>query len=113
MSDPLGLIGQAGASHSTPIGSGAVGSGKAAGGPSFRDVLMENIDKVNELQNDARSAMEDWTSGRRDDIEGVMARLEAKGVGVLLPITQSATGSKISYIEGPDRVRIELVQVSS
>lgn len=76
MSDPLGLIGQAGASHSTPIGSGAVGSGKAAGGPSFRDVLMENIDKVNELQNDARSAMEDWTSGRRDDIEGVMLATE-------------------------------------
>ena len=48
-----------------------------------------------------------------DDIEGVMARLEAKGVGVLLPITQTASGSKISYIEGPDRVRIELVQASS
>jgi lactoylglutathione lyase len=47
------------------------------------------------------------------DIEGVMARLEEKGVGVLLPITLSATGSKISYIEGPDRVRIELVQPSS
>ena len=48
-----------------------------------------------------------------DDIEGVMARLEAKGVRVLLPITQTATGSKISYIEGPDRVRIELVQPAS
>lgn len=76
MSDPLGLIGQSGASHITPIGSGAIGPGKAAGGPSFRDVLMENIDKVNELQNDARSAMEDWTAGRRDDIEGVMLATE-------------------------------------
>lgn len=45
-----------------------------------------------------------------DDIEGVMARLEALGVGVLLPITEVASGSKISYIEGPDAVRIELVQ---
>jgi catechol 2,3-dioxygenase-like lactoylglutathione lyase family enzyme len=45
-----------------------------------------------------------------DDIEGVMARLEAQGVGVLMPVTQSASGNKISYIEGPDNVRIELVQ---
>ena len=45
-----------------------------------------------------------------DDIEGVMARLEARGVGVLLPITVAASGNKISYVEGPDAVRIELVQ---
>ena len=45
-----------------------------------------------------------------DDIEGIMARLEAQGVEVLLPITQSATGSRLSYIKGPDNVRIELVQ---
>ncbi len=48
-----------------------------------------------------------------DDIEGVMARLEARGVGVLLPITEVASGNKISYIEGPDAVRIELVQAST
>lgn len=45
-----------------------------------------------------------------DDIDGIMARLEAQGVEVLLPITQSATGSRLSYIKGPDNVRIELVQ---
>ena len=45
-----------------------------------------------------------------DDIEGIMARLEAQGVEVLLPITESATGSRLSYIKGPDNVRIELVQ---
>jgi predicted enzyme related to lactoylglutathione lyase len=48
-----------------------------------------------------------------DDIEGVMARMESQGVGVLLPITPVASGSRISYIEGPDNVRIELVQPSS
>lgn len=48
-----------------------------------------------------------------DDIEGVMARLEAQGVSVLLPITEAASGNKISYIEGPDAVRIELVQPKS
>ena len=45
-----------------------------------------------------------------DDIEASMAKLEAAGVAVLLPITNSATGARISYIEAPDNVRIELVQ---
>lgn len=45
-----------------------------------------------------------------DDIEGTMSKLQAQGIEVLLPITQSATGSRISYIKGPDNVRIELVQ---
>ena len=33
------------------------------------------------------------------------------GAEVLLPITETATGSRISYIQAPDDVRIELVQV--
>jgi predicted enzyme related to lactoylglutathione lyase len=39
--------------------------------------------------------------------------MTAQGVNVLLPITQVASGSRISYIEGPDDVRIELVQPSA
>ncbi len=45
-----------------------------------------------------------------DDIEGTMAHLEGHGVEVLLPITVAGSGNKISYIKGPDNVRIELVQ---
>jgi lactoylglutathione lyase len=45
-----------------------------------------------------------------EDIEASMSLLKAAGVEVLLPITNSATGAKISYIKGPDNVRIELVQ---
>lgn len=45
-----------------------------------------------------------------DDIEGTMAMLEANGTKVLMPSTQAASGNIISYIEGPDNVRIELVQ---
>ena len=44
------------------------------------------------------------------DIEGAMARMEAQGVEVLLPNTVAGSGNKISYIKGPDNVRIELVQ---
>ena len=45
-----------------------------------------------------------------DDIEAAMAHVQAHGAEVLLPITQMATGSRISCIKGPDNVRIELVQ---
>ena len=45
-----------------------------------------------------------------DDIVAAMAHVQAHGAEVLLPITQRATGSRISYIKGPDNVRIELVQ---
>ena len=45
-----------------------------------------------------------------DDIEGTMAHFKEHGVEVLLPITVAGSGNKISYIKGPDNVRIELVQ---
>ena len=45
-----------------------------------------------------------------DDIDADMERLEAAGVRVVLPITEVAGGTRLSYIEGPDDVLIELVQ---
>ena len=45
-----------------------------------------------------------------EDIEADMERLAAAGVRVVLPITDIAGGSRLSYIEGPDDVLIELVQ---
>ena len=45
-----------------------------------------------------------------DDIEAAMAELESHGTEVLLPVTVMGSGAKISYVKGPDNVRIELVQ---
>ena len=45
-----------------------------------------------------------------EDIEAEMERLTAAGIRTVLPITETPTGSKLSYIEGPDDVLIELVQ---
>ncbi len=45
-----------------------------------------------------------------DDIETDIARFEAAGVRVVLPITEVAGGTRLAYIEGPDDVLIELVQ---
>ncbi len=45
-----------------------------------------------------------------DDIEADIARFQAAGVRVVLPITEVGGGTKLAYIEGPDDVLIELVQ---
>ena len=45
-----------------------------------------------------------------EDLEAEMERLTAAGIRVVLPITDTPTGSRLSYIEGPDDVLIELVQ---
>jgi lactoylglutathione lyase len=45
-----------------------------------------------------------------DDVASDVARLQAAGAKILLPVTQTESGSQIAYIEGPDNVRIELVQ---
>ncbi len=48
-----------------------------------------------------------------EDLEAEMERLTAAGIRVVLPITDTPTGSRLSYIEGPDDVLIELVQPAS
>ena len=47
-----------------------------------------------------------------DDIEGLLARLQAGGVEVLEPLRTVASGLKIAFIRAPDDVRIELMQLS-
>jgi len=80
MSDPVGLIGHAG-------GLGPIGPNRPAGpastqgpekghGPNFKDVLLENLNEVNKLQQDAAQAAEDLAAGRRGDVEGVILATE-------------------------------------
>ena len=65
MPDPVGLIGSINQDLPalTP---------KQAEGPGFKNLLEEQIDKVNQLQRDATEAIEDLATGRRDDIESVL-----------------------------------------
>ena len=79
MSDPLGLIqaGQSGGGPGqvNPTGPGHPQAPQGANAPSdtqFKDVLMEHINEVNRLQQDADMAIEDLASGKRDDIDAVM-----------------------------------------
>ena len=73
MTDPLGLINTNAAAGLNPAQPGAARSSQAANtGPSFKDVLMKNIEQVNQLQQDAEMAIEDLAAGRRDDLVNVL-----------------------------------------
>ena len=70
MPDPLGLIGSnAPFRELPPLPAIDAGQGN---GPGFKELLEQQIDKVNQLQQDATAAIEDLATGRRDDIESVL-----------------------------------------
>ena len=70
MNDPLGLINSMRGPACVPRGPQAPTAGKDT--PSFKDVLMQNIEQVNKLQQDAAGAIEDLTTGKRDDVATVL-----------------------------------------
>ena len=45
-----------------------------------------------------------------EDLKAELDRLQEAGIRVVLPYTETPTGSRLAYIEGPDDVLIELVQ---
>ncbi len=69
MADPLGLIN--GAGNAGQVVPRAPAGPQPPEGPSFKDVLMKNIEQVNRLQQDADMAIEDLVSGKRDDMDAV------------------------------------------
>ncbi len=76
MNDPLGLINSGGSLKPLgPLGDIASRPQKAhdPDAPGFKDVLMKNLAEVNKLQQDATTAIEDLQTGKRDDLETVLA----------------------------------------
>ena len=72
MTDPLGLIGRTNSILPQQAGKAASG-GDPGSVPSFKDVLMKNLEQVNKVQQEASAAIDDLMTGRRDDVAGVMA----------------------------------------
>lgn len=76
MADPLGLIGNTGGVQPVkpqpPAGPGGPGGAGRADGPSFQQMLKRELDEVNQLQRDAEQAVNELSTGQRDDIEGVI-----------------------------------------
>ncbi len=71
MTDPVGLIGNSGALNRELLQRPNLAPLKATG-TSFADMLQEQLNTVNELQRDAKEAIEDLVAGRRVDVESVM-----------------------------------------
>jgi|ERR1700722_1166215 flagellar hook-basal body complex protein FliE len=69
----LGPVG--GAAAGSPL-SGATQGSSAAPGTSFSDLLKNNIDEVSRLQQDASNAVDDLTTGKSDNVTGVMTAVE-------------------------------------
>lgn len=77
MSDPLGFVSGASGGGMQPIKPGQGGAtGPEAGAPNFREVLLDNLEKVNSAQQEADRAVEDLVTGRRKDVEGVILATE-------------------------------------
>ncbi len=70
MSDPLGLIGSSAPFRDLPP-LPAIDAGQGHG-PGVLELLEEQGDTVNQLQKDAKEAIEDLAAGRRNDLESVM-----------------------------------------
>lgn len=71
MADPLGLITSAGGPV-MPIRPGQPRTAGSAEAGGFKELLRQQIDEVNQLQKDAKEAIEDLATGKRDDLESVM-----------------------------------------
>ena len=69
MTDPLGLISGPAA---TGLPAATKTSSGAAPGVDFGTVLKAEMARVNELQEAAQVAAEDFAAGRRDDVESVL-----------------------------------------
>jgi lactoylglutathione lyase len=103
------------------FGASIIGEGEGLGGSTTVRLDIEGT-RINVTSAPAGQTLPDGTADYHyglehfgfdtDDIEATMAHLEAQGVEVLLPITRITTGNQISYVKGPDNVRIELVQAS-
>jgi flagellar hook-basal body complex protein FliE len=48
----------------------------SAGGSSFADMLKNSIDEVSRLQQDASKAVDDLTTGKSQNVTGVMTAVE-------------------------------------
>jgi flagellar hook-basal body complex protein FliE len=52
------------------------GATPSVGGSSFADALKNSIDEVSRLQQDASTAVQNLTTGKSEDVTGVMTAVE-------------------------------------
>ena len=62
------------------VKSGSSGNVQTADGAEFRDFLLNNLEKVNQMQSEANTAVEDLVTGNETDITKVMSAVEKADV---------------------------------
>ena len=104
MADPVGLVGGAGGLDPLRANRGVGASKAPEGAPSFRDVLVKNIEQVNAAQREADRAVEDLVSGRRSDLEGVI--LATQKADSAFQMLQAVRGKMMAAYDEIKQVRV-------
>ena len=82
MSDPLSINGIQPGRPVGPVGQPSTGSVPAGetNGPSFKDVLLDSLNEVNRLQQEAAEGVEKVMTGETDDLAGVFSAVRKADV---------------------------------
>ncbi len=81
MPNPLSINGIGAGQPLSPVGkTGSVGAGREVGGPSFRDVLLNSLEQVNRLQQEANDGVEKVMTGQTDNLAEVFSAVRKSEV---------------------------------
>lgn len=81
MQDPLAIRGIQGTSPFNPVQSPASsGATTGADGKSFKDTLLDSLNEVNRLQQEASDGVEKLATGQTDDFAGVFSAVRKADV---------------------------------
>jgi len=102
MADPLGFIN--GPAATSAVWSRKAAPGGAAEGPSFKDVLLQNLNEANQAQQEATRAVEDLATGERADVENVI--LAANKADTAFRMLQSLRNRMIEAYDEIKQIRV-------
>ncbi len=81
MPDPLSINGIGTGQPLSPVGMpGTTGVSREAGGPSFREVLLNSLEQVNRLQQEANEGVEKLMTGQTDNLAAVFTAVRKSDV---------------------------------
>jgi flagellar hook-basal body complex protein FliE len=81
MPDPLSISGIGSGQPLGPVGkTGLIGAGKSVDGPSFKDVLLNSLEQVNRLQQEANDGVEKIMTGQTDNLAEVFSAVRKSEV---------------------------------
>ncbi len=80
MSDPLSIHGLQPGQIAGPLRAGPTGGAVAPDGKSFKDLLLDSLDQVNRLQQEAAQGVEKVVTGQTDNMAEVFTAVRKADV---------------------------------